>query len=113
MLKDLGLQDHQAWMVAHRDTAHPHVHVMVNRVHPDTGKAWSAGHDYRRIEHTLRQLEQRWDLIRVPGHHARAKGTERPERSRAGGRRGARSFAREAHQTAGPALSEANTWQES
>ena len=72
MLKDLGLQDHQAWMVAHRGTAHPHVHVMVNRVHPDTGKAWSAGHDYRRIEHTLRQLEQRWDLIRVPGHHARA-----------------------------------------
>jgi hypothetical protein len=25
--------------VAHTDTAHPHVHVIVNRVHPDTGKA--------------------------------------------------------------------------
>ncbi len=107
-----GLQDHQAWIVAHRDTAHPHVHVMVNRVHPDTGKAWSASHDYRRIEHTLRQLEQRWDLVRVPGHHARAKGIERPERSHSGGRRGARAFAREVHQAVGPALSKANTWQE-
>ena len=78
VLKDLGLQDHQAWLVAHRDTSHPHVHVMVNRVHPDTGKAWSASHDYRRIESTLRRLEQRWDLVRVPGHHARGKGTARP-----------------------------------
>ena len=112
VLKDLGLQDHQAWIVAHRDTAHPHVHVMVNRVHPDTGKAWSASHDYRRIERTLRQLEQRWNLVHVPGHHARATGTERPERSRAGGRRGARAFARVVQQTAGLALSKANTWQE-
>ena len=32
-LKALGMQEHQALMIAHTDTAHPHVHVIVNRVH--------------------------------------------------------------------------------
>ena len=30
VLRDLGLEGHQALLVAHSDTAHPHVHVMVN-----------------------------------------------------------------------------------
>lgn len=37
-LKVLKLDDRQALIVAHRDTAHPHVHVIVNRVCPQTGK---------------------------------------------------------------------------
>ncbi len=37
-LKVLKLDDRQAVIVAHRDTAHPHVHVIVNRVCPQTGK---------------------------------------------------------------------------
>ncbi len=40
VLKDLGLQDHQVWLVAPRDTADSYAHVMVNRVHPEAGKAW-------------------------------------------------------------------------
>ncbi len=39
VLRDLGLEDHQAFLVAHSDTAHLHVHMMVNRVHPETGRA--------------------------------------------------------------------------
>jgi predicted ABC-class ATPase len=35
-LKVLEMQDHQAVFVAHNDTAHRHVHVIVNRVHPET-----------------------------------------------------------------------------
>src|SRR2546426_12824600 len=31
VLADLGLAEHQALMVAHRDRTHPHIHVMVNR----------------------------------------------------------------------------------
>ncbi len=57
VLRDLGLEDHQAFLEAHNDTAHPHVHMMINRVHPETGRAWSTSHDYRRIERTLRGLE--------------------------------------------------------
>ena len=42
VLRDLGLSEYQAVMVAHKDREHAHVHVMVNRVHPDTGVALGA-----------------------------------------------------------------------
>lgn len=38
-LKLLGLSEHQALIVCHNDEPHPHVHVLVNRVHPTEGKA--------------------------------------------------------------------------
>lgn len=37
-LRVLGLEKHQAVIVAHRDTTHPHVHVIVNRVSPEDGR---------------------------------------------------------------------------
>lgn len=49
-LKALGMQDHQALMIAHTDTAHPHVHVIVNRVHPDTGKAINLYKDQEKLQ---------------------------------------------------------------
>lgn len=81
VLHDLGLAEHQALLVAHRDREHAHVHVMVNRVHPERGTAWETSHDYRRIETSLRALEKEWNLERVPGHHARDPGEAAPDRS--------------------------------
>ncbi len=37
-LKALKLEAHQALMAAHNDTEHPHVHIIVNTVHPETGR---------------------------------------------------------------------------
>jgi len=37
-LSRLGMRDHEALIVAHQDTPHRHVHVIVNRIHPLTGK---------------------------------------------------------------------------
>lgn len=37
-LRALGAQDHQAAFIAHNDTKHPHVHVVINRVNPENGK---------------------------------------------------------------------------
>lgn len=34
-----GLEEHQAVILAHSDTHHAHVHIVVNRVHPTTGVA--------------------------------------------------------------------------
>lgn len=48
-LKALGMQEHQSLMVAHNDTAHLHVHVIVNRVHPDTGKAINLYKDQHKL----------------------------------------------------------------
>ena len=36
-LKATGLGEHEALIVAHNDTKHPHVHIVVNTVHPQTG----------------------------------------------------------------------------
>ena len=38
-IKTLGFEQHQFMIVAHDDTAHFHVHVMLNRVHPETYQA--------------------------------------------------------------------------
>lgn len=45
----LGMQEHQAVMISHTDTAHPHVHVIVNRVHPETGRAINVYKDYEKL----------------------------------------------------------------
>jgi hypothetical protein len=37
-LENLGLRDHQALMVSHRDEPQPHIHAIVNLIHPETGK---------------------------------------------------------------------------
>ncbi|MCH6256483.1 relaxase/mobilization nuclease domain-containing protein [Puniceicoccaceae bacterium K14] len=36
-IKELGMEEHEAIIVAHRDTPHRHVHVIVNTIHPITG----------------------------------------------------------------------------
>ncbi|MGH7461601.1 MAG: relaxase/mobilization nuclease domain-containing protein [Longimicrobiales bacterium] len=43
VLSNLGLTEHQTLMVAHRDREQPHVHMMLNRAHPETGRAWRPG----------------------------------------------------------------------
>lgn len=44
-LKRLGVADRQVVIIGHNDTDHRHVHVMVNRVCPTTGKASTMSND--------------------------------------------------------------------
>lgn len=80
-LKDMGLSEHQALYVRHNDTGRPHLHAMINRVHPETGIAWDNGHDYTRIEKSLRVQERELGFREVPGHHYAMEGQERPDRA--------------------------------
>src|SRR6266705_2509857 len=81
VLADLGLAEHQALLVAHRDRSHPHVHIMVNRVHPETGVAWDRWKDRAQIERTLRELERELGLREVAGRLYRLDGQEPPDRA--------------------------------
>ena len=120
LLGALGLSEHQAYLVAHKDTLHPHLHVMINRVHPETGKAWSTSHDYRRIEQTLRRLERRWGFREVDGHHALSLDTARPVRSKSyttgevqeSMRRGSLPFVLLVRMTTGSDLDRSKSWEE-
>jgi len=67
VVETLGLQEHQVLIVAHADRDHPHVHLLINRVHPETGKVWSRWQDYPAIQRVLREEEEALGLRRVPG----------------------------------------------
>lgn len=67
---DLGLTDFQMLYVAHRDTDHHHVHIVVNRVHPETGVAWNRRQDWVRIEQSLRRQSESMGLDIIPGRHS-------------------------------------------
>jgi hypothetical protein len=65
-LRDLGLEGHQALIVAHRDTAHEHIHLLVNRVHPETHLAWNRWQDRPRLMASLRGQELALGLRPTP-----------------------------------------------
>ena len=121
---DLGLDDYQRLYVAHRDTEHHHVHIVVNRVHPETGIAWKNSHDYRRIECSLRRQAEAMGMDYVPGRHndperfrGKARGAKDAEQRR-GQRLGVEALPRwDAETRAGyqarlkDAFAQADSWQ--
>ncbi len=75
VLARLGLEEHQALIVSHRDREHPHLHILVNRVHPETGKVWDRWQEMSAIQQVLREEERALGLREVPGHlHVREGG---------------------------------------
>jgi Ti-type conjugative transfer relaxase TraA len=63
VLERLGLGGHQALVVAHRDTAHEHLHIVVNRV-GDDGRAWPPGYDIPKVLAAVRHIEIELGLTR-------------------------------------------------
>lgn len=63
----LGLREHQILIVAHRDRDHPHMHLLINRVHPETGIVWNRWQDRAKVQQVLREEEQALGLRVVPG----------------------------------------------
>jgi hypothetical protein len=74
-LKRLGVADRQAVIIGHNDTAHTHVHVMVNKVCPTTGKSSTMGNDQLILSDWAHEYrEQRGELHFCP---ERAKNREK------------------------------------
>ena len=73
-LEALGLEGHEALIVAHEDTRHPHVHVIANRVDPETGKAAKLGNSKLRLSRWAECYEREQGRIRV---ERRVKNNER------------------------------------
>ena len=74
-MRDLGLSAHQAMYVAHDDTDHRHVHIIFNRVHPETYRAASDSNERIKLRKSLMQQEQDYGLTQTPflsrGRHDR------------------------------------------
>lgn len=82
-LRHMGWHEHQALFVAHNDTAHPHVHIILNRVHPETGMTLD--------DNWSKKRSQQWALKyeRTHGHiycKAREEKYDRGQKDRGGKR---------------------------
>lgn len=77
-LKVLGLDEHEVLMVAHNDMPHPHIHLIVNRVHPETGEAAGLSNDHLSLSRWAEAYEKRQGQIRceerVKNNEARRRG---------------------------------------
>lgn len=77
-LDALGLSDRQAMIVAHNDTKHPHVHVIVNRVCPETGRAALTSNDQLILSRWAEAYERKHGRVyceaRVAANETRANG---------------------------------------
>lgn len=57
-LQALGVSEHEALFIAHDDTDHKHLHIMVNRVHPVTGIMAKMDHDQNRLSRLAQAYEE-------------------------------------------------------
>lgn len=56
-LKLLGLEDHESIVVAHQETDHDHIHVIVNLVHPESGKTAKLYKDHIKLSEWAQEYE--------------------------------------------------------
>lgn len=53
----IGMDGHQYLYAIHKDTDNVHIHMMINRVHPDTHKAVYPKRDYFALDKCMREIE--------------------------------------------------------
>ena len=75
-LRVLGLQDHQAMVIEHKDTPHKHLHFLVNLVHPDTGRVADLWRDELKMDYWCYRYEIRAGIIRSPERANKYEGRE-------------------------------------
>ena len=78
-LKALGMERHQALIVSHRD-GQPHVHVIANRVDPESGKAAGLNRSKLRLSKWAERYEREQGKIRCPARERNNKRREAGER---------------------------------
>lgn len=83
-LRALGMENLQAAIIEHTDRPHRHVHVIVNLVDPETGKAVSLSNDEHKLDRWADDYEQAQGVIRSPDRRAKFEaldqGREPPKR---------------------------------
>jgi hypothetical protein len=78
-LKVLGADHLQAVIVAHTDRGHPHVHVIVNRVDPNTGRMHGFQNDHRQLDAWAKAYEEARGRILTPKRHERERDAARSD----------------------------------
>ena len=56
-MKSLGMEGHQYVFAVHRDTGNDHLHMLINRVNPETYKAVYPTRDFYKLDRVCREVE--------------------------------------------------------
>ncbi len=67
--KAVGMEGHQYVYAIHRDTDNAHVHMMLNRVHPDTAKSVYPDRDFYKLDKCMREVELKQGWAHDKGPH--------------------------------------------
>lgn len=77
-IKAIGAEDYQALIIAHNDEEHPHVHVLINRVHPEDGRMLPSSKEKLNLSRWAEEYERTRGQIfceeRVANNQARSQG---------------------------------------
>lgn len=63
--KALGFEEHQRIIATHTNTDHLHMHVAINRIHPQTYKVHTPYYDFDALERTRLEMEKKHGLVRT------------------------------------------------
>lgn len=70
-LNELGLSEHSAALIVHRDTHLPHIHIACDLVNPVTfQRVKRPSHDFSRLAKACRIAESQYGFSSAKGHHA-------------------------------------------
>ncbi len=64
-LERMGWSEHQAIFISHSDKAHSHVHIVLNAIHPETGRHLSESWEKNRAQKWAAEYERAQDCIVV------------------------------------------------
>ena len=105
LVDTLGFSEHQYIAVRHSDTDHEHIHVAINKIHPETFRIHSPAWDHQKLFTGARTLERELGLTPL---RSRTRERERAPQRAADyeAHHGVDSFARWARQQLRPALRE-------
>ena len=76
-LDKLGFAEHQYVIVAHDDKEHFHIHVMVNKIHPENYKAHTPYRDWITLDAAVRFLEAKYGWSHTAGPTRWDEGTQK------------------------------------
>ena len=95
-LAELGMEGHQVVYALHADTDHDHLHLIVNRVHPESGRVTKQGLDIEALHRAVARIEheQGWQHCDHARYAVREDGTLQKRTAQKGERREGRQGGR-------------------
>lgn len=95
LMRAVGLEEHQRISAVHTDTDCLHVHVLANRIHPETARAAKMKHSHRALNAERRRIERDFGLEAAERERGADAGQQAGDIEAMSGQQSLESWARE------------------